>query len=95
LTNARGAYRNRTGVNGFAGRCVTTPPRRRGSSVAAGLEEAVAAALPLVALDGVGVADAGLVGVEAVLLVRAALAKQVPALVEPDSELLEAIMLRG
>ena len=25
----RGAYRNRTGVNGFAGRCVTTPPRRR------------------------------------------------------------------
>ena len=26
---------------------------------------------------------------------RAALAKQVPALVEPDSELLEAIMLRG
>src|SRR5215216_6018471 len=27
----RGADRNRTGVNGFAGRCVTTPPRRRGS----------------------------------------------------------------
>jgi SAM-dependent methyltransferase len=26
----RGAYRNRTGVNGFAGRCVATPPRRRG-----------------------------------------------------------------
>ena len=26
---ARGAYRNRTGVNGFAGRCVATPPRRR------------------------------------------------------------------
>ena len=26
----RGADRNRTGVNGFAGRCVTTPPRRRG-----------------------------------------------------------------
>jgi hypothetical protein len=25
----RGAYRNRTGVNGFAGRCVATPPRRR------------------------------------------------------------------
>lgn len=25
----RGACRNRTGVNGFAGRCVTTPPRRR------------------------------------------------------------------
>jgi hypothetical protein len=32
----RGADRNRTGVNGFAGRCVTTPPRRRsGPSVAA------------------------------------------------------------
>src|SRR5204862_1728580 len=31
-----GDDRNRTGVNGFAGRCVTTPPRRRGSgSVAA------------------------------------------------------------
>jgi hypothetical protein len=29
LVQARGAYRNRTGVNGFAGRCVTTPPRRR------------------------------------------------------------------
>jgi hypothetical protein len=28
---SRGAYRNRTGVNGFAGRCVATPPRRRGS----------------------------------------------------------------
>lgn len=26
---SRGAYQNRTGVNGFAGRCVTTPPRRR------------------------------------------------------------------
>ena len=26
---SRGAYRNRTGVNGFAGRCVATPPRRR------------------------------------------------------------------
>src|SRR4051812_47952357 len=26
----RGADRNRTGVNGFAGRCVATPPRRRG-----------------------------------------------------------------
>jgi Methyltransferase domain len=25
----RGADRNRTGVNGFAGRCVATPPRRR------------------------------------------------------------------
>src|SRR3954470_5489276 len=25
----RGAYQNRTGVNGFAGRCVATPPRRR------------------------------------------------------------------
>jgi hypothetical protein len=25
-----GADRNRTGVNGFAGRCVATPPRRRG-----------------------------------------------------------------
>ena len=30
LVQARGAYRNRTGVNGFAGRCVATPPRRRG-----------------------------------------------------------------
>jgi hypothetical protein len=29
LRSCRGAYRNRTGVNGFAGRCVTTPPRRR------------------------------------------------------------------
>ncbi len=27
----RGDDRNRTGVNGFAGRCVTTPPRRRAS----------------------------------------------------------------
>jgi hypothetical protein len=27
---SRGADRNRTGVNGFAGRCVATPPRRRG-----------------------------------------------------------------
>src|SRR5215217_2626747 len=26
---ARGADRNRTGVHGFAGRCVATPPRRR------------------------------------------------------------------
>ena len=26
---SRGADRNRTGVNGFAGRCVATPPRRR------------------------------------------------------------------
>ena len=26
----QGADRNRTGVNGFAGRCVATPPRRRG-----------------------------------------------------------------
>ena len=26
----RGADRNRTGVHGFAGRCVATPPRRRG-----------------------------------------------------------------
>ena len=29
LVQAEGACRNRTGVNGFAGRCVTTPPRRR------------------------------------------------------------------
>jgi hypothetical protein len=28
--SARGADRNRTGVHGFAGRCVATPPRRRG-----------------------------------------------------------------
>jgi hypothetical protein len=28
---AEGAHRNRTGVNGFAGRCVTTPPGRRAS----------------------------------------------------------------
>jgi hypothetical protein len=27
---ARGDDRNRTGVDGFAGRCVATPPRRRG-----------------------------------------------------------------
>src|SRR3954471_17182044 len=27
--SSRGADRNRTGVNGFAGRCVATPPRRR------------------------------------------------------------------
>jgi hypothetical protein len=27
--SARGADRNRTGVHGFAGRCVATPPRRR------------------------------------------------------------------
>ena len=26
---SEGACRNRTGVNGFAGRCVTTPPRRQ------------------------------------------------------------------
>ena len=26
---SRGDDRNRTGVHGFAGRCVTTPPRRR------------------------------------------------------------------
>jgi hypothetical protein len=31
--NGKGAYRNRTGVNGFAGRCVATPPRRRAFSV--------------------------------------------------------------
>lgn len=29
-SDEKGAYRNRTGVNGFAGRCVATPPRRRG-----------------------------------------------------------------
>jgi hypothetical protein len=29
--NDRGDDRNRTGVDGFAGRCVATPPRRRGS----------------------------------------------------------------
>ena len=29
-TSERGADRNRTGVHGFAGRCVATPPRRRG-----------------------------------------------------------------
>jgi hypothetical protein len=28
-SSAEGADRNRTGVRGFAGRCVTTPPRRR------------------------------------------------------------------
>jgi hypothetical protein len=28
----RGADRNRTGVHGFAGRCVATPPRRRGGA---------------------------------------------------------------
>jgi hypothetical protein len=28
---SRGDDRNRTGVDGFAGRCVATPPRRRGS----------------------------------------------------------------
>jgi hypothetical protein len=34
--SGRGADRNRTGVHGFAGRCVATPPRRRRrSSVAA------------------------------------------------------------
>ena len=37
LDRAQGACRNRTGVNGFAGRCVTTPPRRRASSVAPGV----------------------------------------------------------
>jgi quinol monooxygenase YgiN len=30
--DGRGADRNRTGVNGFAGRCVATPPRRRGGT---------------------------------------------------------------
>src|SRR3954452_2549064 len=29
----RGADRNRTGVHGFAGRCVATPPRRRSSAL--------------------------------------------------------------
>ena len=29
---ARGADRNRTGVHGFAGRCVATPPRRRAAT---------------------------------------------------------------
>jgi hypothetical protein len=29
LLIAKGDDRNRTGVHGFAGRCVTTPPRRR------------------------------------------------------------------
>ena len=29
----RGADRNRTGVHGFAGRCVATPPRRRGAVI--------------------------------------------------------------
>src|SRR3954447_22561100 len=29
-SDEKGAYQNRTGVNGFAGRCVATPPRRRG-----------------------------------------------------------------
>src|ERR1035438_8361779 len=28
----RGDDRNRTGVNGFAGRCVATPPRRQGGA---------------------------------------------------------------
>ncbi len=36
LARARGAYRNRTGVNGFAGRCVATPPRRRRPGSVAG-----------------------------------------------------------
>ena len=31
-SGAQGDDRNRTGVNGFAGRCVTTPPRRRGAA---------------------------------------------------------------
>src|SRR4051812_24496675 len=30
--SSEGADRNRTGVNGFAGRCVATPPRRRSGS---------------------------------------------------------------
>ena len=39
--SVRGAYRNRTGVNGFAGRCVATPPRRRSQkSLATGLTAA-------------------------------------------------------
>src|SRR5688572_10543918 len=32
----RGADRNRTGVHGFAGRCVATPPRRRGGYIVEG-----------------------------------------------------------
>src|SRR5579884_4525376 len=32
----RGDDRNRTGVDGFAGRCVATPPRRRGWKRSAG-----------------------------------------------------------
>src|SRR5215207_871371 len=32
VTRRRGADRNRTGVHGFAGRCVATPPRRRGTT---------------------------------------------------------------
>ena len=31
LAGPRGDDRNRTGVDGFAGRCVATPPRRRES----------------------------------------------------------------
>jgi hypothetical protein len=34
--SGRGAYRNRTGVNGFAGRCVATPPRRRSEAKRSG-----------------------------------------------------------
>jgi hypothetical protein len=34
--STEGAYRNRTGVNGFAGRCVATPPRRRRGSKPSG-----------------------------------------------------------
>ncbi len=32
IENIGGEYRNRTGVHGFAIRCVTTPPTRRQSS---------------------------------------------------------------
>jgi hypothetical protein len=48
--SGEGADRNRTGVHGFAGRCVTTPPRRRRrSSVAVpwALPPALSAARPL------------------------------------------------
>ena len=34
---SRGADRNRTGVHGFAGRCVATPPRRRSGYIVEGL----------------------------------------------------------
>ena len=37
-SRSKGADRNRTGVNGFAGRCVTTPPRRRSGSSVAGAQ---------------------------------------------------------